>query len=130
MLTLHRWNEWTWEEIFTSLSRERGQGEAFVIPCEQVRHPLSCGANRNPGLDEEWDYRFGVDDGSCMYVKELGARYMAFLEPVEAERFDPCAWQDVPAFDSHLNLMAIAGGLLVLLGGMWALLETAVTGLG
>ncbi len=123
MANLQQWRRWSWEEIFTALSHERGVGEALEVPRELIDHPMTCGARLSrSGERRTWDYRFQADDGHNLYVRDLGDRYAAFLEEGGPLLSGP--WAEERLGLTSPTLAAIAGGVLVFLGSVWAVLET------
>jgi len=125
LLEAHRWQRWSWNEIYLALKHEEGQGEAFVISQDLVSAPQASGAWVAPADHRAYDYCFQGDPGHELYVRDLGDRYAAFLEETGPRVVGPL--EDLhPERELSTPLMAAAGGFLVFLGSLWAILETTL----
>lgn len=114
------WQRWSWDEIYRALMRERELGEVLELESHLIGDPVESGAELGSTSDE-WHYRFSSSDGYALCVQHRGTRYVAWLERLELHH-RPMEWQSPWASLSSLH-QAVAGGALVLCGGLWVVLE-------
>lgn len=117
------WQRWSWDEIYRALMRERELGELLELESHLIGDPVESGAELGAASDE-WHYRFCSADGYALCVQHRGTRYVAWLERVECSRRPlerASAWESLNTFRQ-----AVAGGALVLCGGLWVVLERAL----
>lgn len=117
-MELNTWQRWTWEEIFSALSRDGEPGGCFEVPRDQVAHPLSYAAEPNSDPLGEFHFKLTAEDGRSLCIREEADKFVAFLEtPLRMRKSSlALAWPGEP----RRVLLEAAAGLVMVLGGLVA----------
>jgi len=119
---LRGWRQWTWNEVYLSLMRERDVREQFEIDEQLISDPEDQGAELGDG-ETEWHFRFPSDDGFALCIQHRGDRYLAWLEQYDVTRRPVSLDELALPSNTSARRQALAALVMVFVGSLWVVVE-------